>query len=107
MRDNYIRQYLQRAELSGSKDMKPNHDAVVDRSNSFNLANKGELSTGEYVSYIGYLRDKRITERLLAEDISLKQFPLTKPTKTQYTNLIGIIERLELDLELDSDLDLD
>jgi|WetSurMetagenome_2_1015567.scaffolds.fasta_scaffold148012_3 hypothetical protein len=107
MRDSYIRQYLKRAELSDSKDMIPNHDAVVDRSNSFNLANKGELSTGEYVSYIGYLGDKRITERLLAEDISLKQFPLAKPTKKQYESLISIIERLELDLGLDSELDSD
>jgi len=81
-------------------------DLPTNKSGSFNLVNKGELSTGEYVSYLGYLEDKRITERLLAEGISLKNFPLVKPTRVQYGGLIKIIDELELDLELDSELEL-
>jgi hypothetical protein len=96
MRETYLREYLKRGQ-------KLAHDMAVDRSGSFSLANKGQLTTSEYVSYMGYLEDKRITERLLAENISVSQFPRFNPTKKQFEGLIEIIERLDLDLGLDSD----
>jgi hypothetical protein len=81
-------------------------DLPTNKSGSFNLVNRGELSTGEYVSYLGYLEDRRITERLLAEGINLKNFPKANPTPEQYADLIKIIDKLELDLGLDSELEL-
>jgi hypothetical protein len=66
---------------------------TVDKSESFDLAKHGELSTNEYLQYLHYIQ-------VLADNkIGTASFPKANPTKIDNSKLIEIIENQDLDLE--------
>lgn len=59
---------------------------------SFNLDNRGQLTSNEYMVYLGYLGDKT-----LAGKIPLGSFHRVNPTREDYSSLLHLIEVNEVD----------
>jgi len=75
--------------LTGEQDRIKLESYPVDKSQSFNVDNKGELTTGEYVSYLAYLENPNLRRA--------GRFPSINPTRENYSKLVKLAEDLELD----------
>jgi hypothetical protein len=84
MPESYKHKFLREGRLSGI-GFSPKEDT----SKSFSLNNRGELTTGEYVSYLALLENHELRRSA--------RFPPVNPTKEDYSNLVKLAEKLELD----------
>jgi heme oxygenase len=66
---------------------------LIDKSNAFNLDNKGELTSSQYMIYLGILEDKKIIGK-----IPSSSFPKVKPKKSDFQRLEILIAERDLDL---------
>jgi hypothetical protein len=67
--------------------------ASIDKSGAFNLNNKGELTSSQYIVYLGILEDRKIMGKL-----PLNSFPKVNPKKSDFQKLEILISENELDL---------
>jgi hypothetical protein len=72
------------------KEEKVRANESEDKSKSFSVDNHGELTTGEYVSYLAYLEHPKLRRA--------GRFPPINPTRENYSKLVKLAEDLELDL---------
>jgi hypothetical protein len=86
MAPNFKCKFLKEGQLSGIRL----ENYSVNKNDSFNVNNRGELTTGEYVSYLGFLENPEIRRA--------GRFPKINPTRQDYSKLVKITEDLGLDL---------
>jgi hypothetical protein len=73
-----------------------NLNSAYNEKSSFHRAYRGDLSTWEYVHYLGILEKKRMILKLGDENINFGQFPREHPTKEHYSGLVEIAKKAGL-----------